>query len=125
MNDAHGDLREISRERFDELLSPENESNLLRTQDRTRTHQPGDRLEGVAVVTMQGGDEIMLHILREIAPVLEQRMLVDAIFKRKSIFFPCEGGVHFINVSKITRIHVMPGQPHLAPNAWRTEPAES
>jgi hypothetical protein len=114
-------VRGIGEATFAKLYQPETNPDLR----RPAVWKPGEDFHGFARIQLQGGWLTHLEIKTKVSVALDQKQLLVMMLRAKCIYYAHEdGSVHFLNPATILRAQAVPGQPEIAPHAWRMEPAE-
>lgn len=112
------EFRELTPEEFNSRYQPEADPALSRLQER----KPGEPFHGFAHLNMAYGDDLYFEVTATVLPKLDQRMMMTTLLGGATIFFPrAGGGYSFLNLARVNRIDILPGQPDIAPNAWPVE----
>lgn len=117
--DPETNIQEISGADFKSILGSAAGAGLTR---RART--PGEEFYGFVLFLLAGHAELILELHTRVAIVPEQKRMLEWLTGKNTLFFPrAAGGYVFINPAQILRLDILPGQPSIAPLAWRAEPA--
>lgn len=111
-------IQKVTRAELDSALAGPEASDLMR-----HARQPGEDFKGFIVFTMIGDSELIFEIQTKVAQTLDQRGMMNRIYEQPTISLPAgDAGCIFVNPSNLMHIKALPGQPNIAPLAWRAEP---
>ncbi|MEN6625776.1 MAG: hypothetical protein ABFD69_06055 [Candidatus Sumerlaeia bacterium] len=112
-------VREISRTEFDRILGGAEGAEIKR-QART----PGEDFKGYVVMTFDSGKELILETQTKVALIHDQKHALNKILDMPTICLPInENRFLLINGANLLHLRITPGQPNIAPTAWRAEPS--
>ncbi|MCE5230404.1 hypothetical protein LLG95_12535 [bacterium] len=111
-------VREVTRADLERALTGDEGAELIR-----KNRAPGENFHGFVVLMMADAAEVVIEIQTRVAFVPDQKLFLEMLSGLNTMFFPGNsGGYVFVNTANLMRMNILPGQPDIAPRAWRAEP---
>jgi hypothetical protein len=111
-------IREVTRAEMERAFSGGEGAELIR-----KSRSSGEDFRGFVVLMMTDAEEVIIEINTRVAVVPDQKLFLETLRGLNTLFFPAAGGGYiFVNTANLLRMNILPGQPNIAPRAWRAEP---
>lgn len=110
-------FKELTQEEFNALYTPEKDASLL----REKSFSPGDEFHGLVHLSLAYNADAYFEVKTKLHEIrMEQGMVLSSVLKGSTISFPSAGGGYaFLNLANVLRFDLLPGQPDIAPKAWK------
>lgn len=111
-------MRRLDKTEFQELFKTQTDPKLARGGEMKQ----GDTYYGFIHINLAPSKHLVLEVEAEIGTAMDQRSLVTHLFNSPAIVLgEGSGRISIINPSHVLRIDLYPGQPNIAPFAFKTE----
>lgn len=118
-SNSQWDIREITEDEFKDSYKPQLDKSLVRDE----TQPVGDAHHGFTQFEFLSGRNLYLEVFGKVKPKMDRQYLTQQLLALNTLFYKRkEGGVIFINPTRIASMVFYPGPSFRPPYSWQAEP---